>query len=66
MRYYLERRDEAFEAKMAEVLCVYREVAIMKRSEKATTLVRPFVCMRREAWYPSYRKRGAGPAATAW
>ena len=35
VRYYLERRDEAFEAKMAEVLCVYREVAIMKRSEGA-------------------------------
>ena len=25
--YYLARRDEAFETKMAEVLCVYREVA---------------------------------------
>ena len=31
VRYYLERRDEAFEAKMAEVLCVYREVAILTR-----------------------------------
>lgn len=35
VRYYLERRDEAFEAKMAEVLCVYREVAILKQSEAA-------------------------------
>ena len=26
VRYYLERRDDAFEAKLAEVLCVYREV----------------------------------------
>ena len=26
---------EAFEAKMAEVLCVYREVAIIKQSEGA-------------------------------
>jgi hypothetical protein len=25
VRYYLERRDEAFEQKMAEVLCVYRK-----------------------------------------
>jgi len=33
VRYYLERRDEAFETKMAEVLCVYREVAVMKESE---------------------------------
>ena len=33
VRYYLERRDEAFEEKMAEVLCVYREVAVMKESD---------------------------------
>jgi transposase len=32
VRYYLERRDAAFEAKMAEVLCVYREVAILKQA----------------------------------
>ena len=30
VRYYLERRDPEFKQKMAEVLCVYREV---KRSE---------------------------------
>ena len=30
VRYYLERRDAEFEVKMAEVLCVYREVAILK------------------------------------
>ena len=35
VRYYLERRDEAFETKMAEVLCVYREVAVLKRSQHA-------------------------------
>jgi hypothetical protein len=33
VRYYLERRDEAFEQKMAEVLCVYREVAVLRESE---------------------------------
>src|SRR6202789_2147284 len=33
IRYYLERRDEAFEQKMAEVLCVYREVAVLRESE---------------------------------
>ena len=35
VRYYLERRDEAFEAKMAEVLCVYREVAVLRDSDAA-------------------------------
>jgi transposase len=33
VRYYLERRDEAFEEKMAEVLCVYREVAVLKADQ---------------------------------
>ena len=33
VRYYLERRDPAFEAKMAEVLCVYQEVAILRAVE---------------------------------
>jgi transposase len=33
VRYYLDRRDEAFEQKMAEVLCVYREVAVLRASE---------------------------------
>jgi transposase len=32
VRYYLERRDADFEAKMAEVLCVYREVALLKET----------------------------------
>src|SRR2546425_7180249 len=32
VRYYLERRDAEFERKMAEVLCVYREVQVLKRS----------------------------------
>jgi transposase len=31
VRYYLERRDAAFEQKMAEVLCVYREVQVLKK-----------------------------------
>jgi len=33
VRYYLERRDAEFETKMAEVLCVYREVAVLKQAE---------------------------------
>lgn len=32
VRYYLERRDPDFQAKMAEVLCVYREVKIIKET----------------------------------
>jgi transposase len=30
VRYYLERRDPEFKRKMAEVLCVYREVKLIK------------------------------------
>jgi len=36
MRYYLERRDPDFKEKMAEVLCVYREVKIIKETAAAT------------------------------
>src|SRR5205814_4600796 len=32
VRYYLERRDPDFEPKMAEVLCVYREVQVLKKA----------------------------------
>ena len=39
VRYYLERRDEAFETKMADVLCVYREVAVMRTNDDADTNV---------------------------
>ena len=30
VRYYLEQRDPEFEPKMAEILCVYRQVAMMR------------------------------------
>jgi transposase len=33
IRYYLERRDPDFELKMAQVLCVYHEVALLRRQE---------------------------------
>src|SRR5262245_18696009 len=46
VRYYLENRDAEFEQKMAEVLCVYREVQVLKkaagktkRSAKPVTIV---------------------------
>src|SRR5882724_3170154 len=35
VRYYLERRDPEFKAKMAEVLCVYREVKLIKEAAAA-------------------------------
>jgi transposase len=35
VRYYLERRDPEFKEKMAEVLCVYREVKILKETAAA-------------------------------
>src|SRR6202049_1114980 len=36
MRYYLERRDPEFKQKMAQVLCVYREVKILKERAAAS------------------------------
>jgi transposase len=36
VRYYLERRDPEFKQKMAEVLCVYREVKLIKETAAAT------------------------------
>ena len=35
VRYYLERRDSQFKQKMAEVLCVYREVKLIKQRAAA-------------------------------
>ena len=35
VRYYLERRDPEFKQKMAEVLCVYREVKLIKATVAA-------------------------------
>src|ERR1700731_2423691 len=35
VRYYLEQRDAEFEQKIAEVLCVCREVQVLKRTAKA-------------------------------
>ena len=32
VRYYLERRDAEFEQKMAQVLCVYRKVQVLKKA----------------------------------
>jgi hypothetical protein len=37
VRYYLERRDPEFEPKMAEVLCVYREVEMPRAVSSGAT-----------------------------
>jgi transposase len=39
VRYYLERRDAAFEEKMAEVLCVYQQVAMLRAAEPPDEMV---------------------------
>lgn len=36
VRYYLERRDPEFKEKMAEVLCVYQEVKMLKEAAAAS------------------------------
>ena len=41
VRYYLERRDADFEQKMAKVLCVYRQVQVMKKAAKSKKLGKP-------------------------
>jgi hypothetical protein len=40
VRYYLERRDPEFKEKMAEVLCVYRQVKMLKQAA-ATSKKKP-------------------------
>jgi transposase len=37
VRYYLERRDPEFKAKMTQVLCVYRKVNVLKKAAVAAT-----------------------------
>jgi len=41
VRYYLERRDTEFEHKMTEVLCVYREVQVLKEAAKCRKAQKP-------------------------
>ena len=44
VRYYLERRDPEFEPKMAEVLCVYREVEMRRAAGHAGEAAVAVVC----------------------
>jgi transposase len=41
VRYYLQRRDPEFPRKMAEILCVYREVALLKQAARTQDSERP-------------------------
>lgn len=46
VRYYLEKRDEDFEPKMAEVLCIYQQVAVLcGNDEKAEVEADPKVAI---------------------
>ena len=68
VRYYLERRDAEFEQKMAEVLCVYREVQVLKKAaakSKKSAQAGSDRLLRREAGHPGHRDDGAGFATRA-
>jgi transposase len=43
IKYYLERRDPNFDAKMSQVLCVYNEVAILRASNSDEPLMTVFL-----------------------
>jgi transposase len=45
VRYYLEQRDPDFAEKMAAVLCVYRQVKILKQAAAASKKKRPRVAI---------------------
>ena len=45
VRYYLECRDAEFEQKMAQVLCVYREVQVLKKAAARTKKQRKSVAI---------------------
>ena len=45
VHYYLERRNPLFDEKMAEVLCVYREVEVLKQSAIAQEQETPAVAI---------------------
>ena len=69
VRYYLERRDAEFEGpKMAEVLCVYREVQVLKKAAaKAEKSKKPvaIVSYDEKPGIGAIRHDGTGFAASA-
>jgi len=69
VRYYLECRDAEFEQKMAEVLCVYRKVEVLKRAAakpKKTGKPVAIVSYDEKPGHPGHRHDVAGFAARAW
>src|SRR5499425_1945096 len=65
VRYYLERRDPEFEPKMAEVLCVYREVA-MRRAEPGGAPQPTLAVISYDERHPGNRCRRFRPSPGAW
>ena len=70
---YLERRDPEFKAKMAQVLCVYREVSVLKKAAAATTkknkpskAVTVIYSYGEKPGHSSICNDRSGPAARAW
>jgi hypothetical protein len=68
VRYYLEQRDPEFEPKMAEILCVYRQVAMLRNESCKGPRQRRgprHRLLRRETRDPGDRYDRAGSPATA-
>ena len=69
VRYYLERRDVEFEQKMADVLCIYREVQILKKTAAKSNKPGKSVAIVSDHEKPGigkgHRDDGAGFAARA-
>ena len=63
VRYHLERRDPAFEMKMAEVLCVYRRIAILRAKAQAIEGAAGSIAIVSYDEKPGYR-RSAPPRPT--
>ena len=62
VRYYLEQRDAEFEQKMAQVLCVYREVQVLKKAaakSKKSAKSAAIVCYDEKPGHPGHRHDGA-------
>src|SRR5712675_2020682 len=56
VRYYLERRDAEFEQKMAEVLCIYREVQVLKKAAAKPKKKKPGKPVAIVSYEPSLRQ----------
>jgi hypothetical protein len=69
VRYYLEKRDPDFEPKMAEILCFYRQVAVLReQAARARAMVAGprHRLLRRETRDPGNCHHRAGSPAPSW